>query len=868
MPADERPGVRVGLDQLSKAASRASFGSVTLATPTPPPNTPTPPPTCSSNSTPTPPPSCSSNSTPTPTPTCSSNSTPTPSSCSSNSTPTPPPTCSSNSTPTPPPSCSSSTPTATPSPCCSSNSSVSSGGGGIETQTTQGDNQTPVELCSHVCTCPEPPDVLPNTMTTKMTHTDAGDTEPNTDTHWPLLLHNNLSARLPSLRSEVYVTGAYNPSPESTPTLRTSSSGGGLRTSSIGSAAGLRTSPGGYRGGVRTSSLGSGCVRTSSVSSGGGVRTSSVSSSGGVHTSSVGSGCVRTSSVGSSGGVRTSSVSSGGGCVRTSSVGSGCVHTSSVGSSGGCVRTSSVGSGGGCVRTSSVSSGGSVRTSSLGSGGTRTSSVGSGGGCVRTSSVGSGDGGGQRTTSVGSGGCRRPTIMPMTTAPTPTPTIIVGANWTSSITMPSLASPARMLQRSPATSRHLLSHHPHHRASSPQLSEHTWVLERSRGSNSSGSSSSSRSSNNSGQSSSSNSSSSGSEHNRDLRVPRLTLTRLASPSDLTPPGPCFHSPPPSYDQLCNPNALPTYQEATRGCCKSNKSSRKQHQQQYQEGHHTGEQHQWATVFTVPSTAHLDPAAPMALSERSSSAEDQRGGGGGGGLSSLAAELSDSEGGYSTILDAIPHEHQRDPRAPPVPVAFIRACPCPQSALRPPPAVRPPCLTSVCNKALVRKELNQRWPFIASAREEDGCPGLLQVTCSSHLTVAHLPDVPRNSDGGSLRIPGGVGESSSLHGDPITAHTNFSDLVTSSPTLVPPSSVAIDVQGEVGVGIGGPRVVFFLCGKCVGFDSFDRDNVRAHIEFDCPGPRQHHAELYLVLRAVLFVAVVIAVFMWMSYLNLY
>ena len=39
---------------------------------------------------------------------------------------------------------------------------------------------------------------------------------------------------------------------------------------------------------------------------------------------------------------------------------------------------------------------------------------------------------------------------------------------------------------------------------------------------------------------------------------------------------------------------------------------------------------------------------------------------GGVLASLAAELSDSEGGYSTILDAIPHEHVREP-CPPVPV---------------------------------------------------------------------------------------------------------------------------------------------------------------------------------------------------------
>ncbi|KAK7079861.1 hypothetical protein SK128_013899, partial [Halocaridina rubra] len=158
---------------------------------------------------------------------------------------------------------------------------------------------------------------------------------------------------------------------------------------------------------------------------------------------------------------------------------------------------------------------------------------------------------------------------------------------------------------------------------------------------------------------------------RGTRVHNLALTYLTS-HDSVPP--CLHSPPPSYDQLCNPNALPTYQEAT------------------QANRQRGEAR---SVFTLPSTAepsHTDPLLQTFLVQ-----ESERGLRGGV-LASLAAELSDSEGGYSTILDAIPHEHAREP-CPAVPVRFQRTCSL--KRLRP-PKIQPPCLTSVCNKALVRK----------------------------------------------------------------------------------------------------------------------------------------------------------------------
>ncbi|XP_045582815.1 uncharacterized protein [Procambarus clarkii] len=323
------------------------------------------------------------------------------------------------------------------------------------------------------------------------------------------------------------------------------------------------------------------------------------------------------------------------------------------------------------------------------------------------------------------------------------------------------------------------------------------------------------------------------------RVPNLAIAHLAS-SDAVPP--CIPSPPPTYDQLCNPNALPTYQEATQ----SSGSKRR--------GEHR-------TVFTLPSSA--DSTATDSL--QTYVVQDGDRGLRGGVLASLAAELSDSEGGYSTILDAIPHEHPRDSCVS-VPVRFLGSCSL--HRLRP-PKVQPPCLTSVCNKALVRKELNRRWPFIAGAREDDHCPGLILVECSSHLTVAHLPEPSRHQDGGvmgSLMSASG-GDGNGILGD------NFTDVMLGSPSLTTTTTTAT-VGGATTIDLDTTaltsQVLFYLCGKCVGYDSFDIDNVKAHIEYDCPGSYNqwgNNAELYLVLRAVLFVVIIIFVFVWLPYLRL-
>ncbi|KAG7162542.1 uncharacterized serine-rich protein C215.13-like isoform X2 [Homarus americanus] len=322
---------------------------------------------------------------------------------------------------------------------------------------------------------------------------------------------------------------------------------------------------------------------------------------------------------------------------------------------------------------------------------------------------------------------------------------------------------------------------------------------------------------------------------RGVRVHNLALTHLAS-SDAVPP--CLPSPPPSYDQLCNPNALPTYQEATQ----SSSSKRRAEQR---------------TVFTLPSNTESTNSDPLL---QTYVVQDGERGLRGGVLASLAAELSDSEGGYSTILDAIPHEHPRDPCAT-VPVRFLHSCSL--RRLRP-PKVQPPCLTSVCNKALVRKELNRRWPFIAGALEVDHCPGLILVECSSHLTVAHLPEPSRQHDGGiigGLTSVSGGGDMSGIIGD------NFTDVMLGSPSVTTNNgSTTIDLDATALTS----QVLFYLCGKCVGYDSFDIDNVKSHIEYDCPGSYNqwgNNAELYLVLRAVLFVVIIIFVFVCLPYLRL-
>nr|XP_053657110.1 uncharacterized protein LOC128706121 [Cherax quadricarinatus] len=181
----------------------------------------------------------------------------------------------------------------------------------------------------------------------------------------------------------------------------------------------------------------------------------------------------------------------------------------------------------------------------------------------------------------------------------------------------------------------------------------------------------------------------------------------------------------------------------------------------------------------------------------------------------------------------------------------------------PPKVQPPCLTSVCNKALVRKELNRRWPFIAEAHEDDRCPGLILVECSSHLTVAHLPETTRHHDGS---VVGGITSASGGTGGDLSTFLgdNFNDITSGVSNTGVAATIDLDATALTS------QVLFYLCGKCVGYDSFDRDNVRSHIEYDCPGSYNqwgNNAELYLVLRAVLFVVIIIFVFVWLPYLRL-
>ena len=48
--------------------------------------------------------------------------------------------------------------------------------------------------------------------------------------------------------------------------------------------------------------------------------------------------------------------------------------------------------------------------------------------------------------------------------------------------------------------------------------------------------------------------------------------------------------------------------------------------------------------------------------------------------------------------------------------------------------------------MLLQELNRRWPFIIGAKEDDRCPGLLIVECSSHLTISQLPELSRHQEG--------------------------------------------------------------------------------------------------------------------------
>jgi len=53
-----------------------------------------------------------------------------------------------------------------------------------------------------------------------------------------------------------------------------------------------------------------------------------------------------------------------------------------------------------------------------------------------------------------------------------------------------------------------------------------------------------------------------------------------------------------------------------------------------------------------------------------------------------------------------------------------------------------------------------------------------------------------------------------------------------------------------------HVLFYLCGRCVSYDSFDADSVKVHLDLECPRLRNKWtstSELYLVIRAVFLVS---------------
>ncbi|KAK7054584.1 hypothetical protein SK128_013901, partial [Halocaridina rubra] len=132
-----------------------------------------------------------------------------------------------------------------------------------------------------------------------------------------------------------------------------------------------------------------------------------------------------------------------------------------------------------------------------------------------------------------------------------------------------------------------------------------------------------------------------------------------------------------------------------------------------------------------------------------------------------------------------------------------------------------------------QELNRRWPFIAGAQEDDHSPGLIHVQCSSHLTVAHLPELPRTADNATS-----AGSASFNLSAGSNINTSSSDVFTDITLSSPVTTTAVTTTIDLDTAALTSQVLFYLCGKCVNYDSFDRDNVRSHIEYDCPGSNNH------------------------------
>ena len=122
-----------------------------------------------------------------------------------------------------------------------------------------------------------------------------------------------------------------------------------------------------------------------------------------------------------------------------------------------------------------------------------------------------------------------------------------------------------------------------------------------------------------------------------------------------------------------------------------------------------------------------------------------------------------------------------------------------------------------------------------AKEDDKFPGLLFVECSSNLTMAHLPESQSTTDEVmQTRVPNEGRYSGISTGD------------VESPDL-------------------NNHIMFYMCGKCVCFDSFDAHSVKDHLKHECTGTSEKVrtiSELCLVVRAVVFVLVMILILMWL------
>ena len=109
-------------------------------------------------------------------------------------------------------------------------------------------------------------------------------------------------------------------------------------------------------------------------------------------------------------------------------------------------------------------------------------------------------------------------------------------------------------------------------------------------------------------------------------------------------------------------------------------------------------------------------------------------------------------------------------------------------------------------------------------------------------------------------------------------SNPSNLMISLPNTVARSVASGIISGGLhgslaGLGVvdtselNNHHMVFYLCGRCVFFDSFDANAVKLHLDLNCPGQGSklsETSELYLILRAAFFIGIVLMAFAYFIY----